>query len=226
MVKKKLILVKKKKGGKRGKKRALYSQPAGGIKFSRQPALLPAKMVVPMTYCSFVDITSNVGAFAVYDFAANGLYDPDLTGTGHQPYGFDQWTAFYTKLTVKRSRCVVKAVGITAPLVWGVTFGRGATGSTLNRADYITESSRGTWHVSGGGQNQTYTSISNFDLKITDPEFDPGSFWSTSSANPIFVYHFTIYAQSCDQASSSLLQGMIRIDYQVDLEDPVTIAHS
>jgi len=215
---------KKKKITKRRK--ALYSQPVGGIKYSRQPALLPSKMVVPMTYCSFVDITSTVGAFAVYDYAANGLFDPDITGGGHQPYGFDQWTTFYSKLTVVRSKCVVKAVGVTAPIVWGVTFGRGATGSVLNRADYITESSRGTWHVSGGGQNQTYSATSNFDLKITDPEFDPGSFWSTSSANPVFVYRYTIYVQSADQASSSLLQGMIRIDYQVDLEDPITIAAS
>lgn len=40
-------------------------------------------------------------------FSANGMYDPDVTGTGHQPYGFDQYMAQYDHYTVIGSKCTV-----------------------------------------------------------------------------------------------------------------------
>lgn len=33
-------------------------------------------------------------------FRLNSVYDPDLSGTGNQPVGFDQWAAFYNKYRV------------------------------------------------------------------------------------------------------------------------------
>jgi hypothetical protein len=33
-------------------------------------------------------------------FRLNSLYDPDFTGTGHQPYAYDQITPFYTRYLV------------------------------------------------------------------------------------------------------------------------------
>lgn len=37
-------------------------------------------------------------------FYANGLYDPDITGTGHQPQGYDQWGDLYRTATVLKSK--------------------------------------------------------------------------------------------------------------------------
>jgi len=188
--------------------------------------LLPSRTRVPMTYVDVVDLNGATGGLAHYEYAANGLFDPDITGGGHQPYGFDQWMTFYTKATVLRSNCEVKAVSTSAPMGFGVTFARAAPTSTISTLPGLIETSRGQWAVSGGVHCPPQRVISNFDLRITDPDHDPGSFWSTSAANPIFVYHFSIFAQSIDGASSSLLQGIVRIDYEVELMDPVTIAQS
>lgn len=36
-------------------------------------------------------------------YMANSCYDPDYSGTGHQPMGFDQWMAIYSRYRVHAS---------------------------------------------------------------------------------------------------------------------------
>lgn len=69
----------------------------------------------PSLKCNFVyreqnDLTVDPGAAGitgVYVFSANGLYDPNITGTGHQPTGFDQLMQFYDHYTVIASKITV-----------------------------------------------------------------------------------------------------------------------
>jgi len=61
----------------------------------------------------------NASATGQYIWSANGLFDPNVTGTGHQPMGFDQMMIFYNHYTVISSRiqCSVQnasGTGITA----------------------------------------------------------------------------------------------------------------
>lgn len=56
------------------------------------------------------------GNVVTYFFTANGMYDPNITGTGHQPLGFDQMMLMYEQCTVINSRIEVTfniAAGLT-----------------------------------------------------------------------------------------------------------------
>ena len=47
------------------------------------------------------DLNPTIGGIpASHSFSCNGLYDPDITGVGHQPLGFDQLMPFFAKYTV------------------------------------------------------------------------------------------------------------------------------
>jgi len=58
-------------------------------------APIPYKLTTSMLYSARVTLSPTLGVAAVHVFSANGTYDPDITGVGHQPRGFDQLMALY-----------------------------------------------------------------------------------------------------------------------------------
>ena len=60
----------------------------------------PTRTITQLMYTDQFDVVCTSGALSVYTFNSNGLYDPDQTGTGHQPLGFDQYAAQYNRYRV------------------------------------------------------------------------------------------------------------------------------
>lgn len=54
-----------------------------------------------------ISTVGSVPTASKYRFRLNSGYDPDVTGTGEQPYQWDQMIAMYTKYIVKRCRAVI-----------------------------------------------------------------------------------------------------------------------
>lgn len=61
---------------------------------------LPQSFITKLKYAESFSINPAVAAVGVYSFRANDLYDPNYTGAGHQPNGFDQIMALYNHFTV------------------------------------------------------------------------------------------------------------------------------
>lgn len=68
----------------------------------------PRWMHCDMKYCD--QFVTSVGGASVLDqiYRANSLFDPDRTGVGHQPRGFDQLTPLYNRYRVDAIRWDVK----------------------------------------------------------------------------------------------------------------------
>lgn len=62
-------------------------------------APIPDRMVTKLSYYQVITLTGGAG---IQDqvFSLNCLYDPDISGGGHQPRGFDQWASFYARYRV------------------------------------------------------------------------------------------------------------------------------
>lgn len=73
----------------------------------RQPTSLPDRLYVKLRYRENLAFNQTLGALADNVYRGNSLNDPDLTGTGGQPLGFDQWAAFYASYTVLGSKIEV-----------------------------------------------------------------------------------------------------------------------
>lgn len=59
-----------------------------------------------LRYSDSISLTSSTGVAGGYVFSANGLFDPDITSTGHQPVGFDQMMVSFNHYCVKRSKII------------------------------------------------------------------------------------------------------------------------
>lgn len=74
--------------------------------------------------------THATGAKQDYFFFANSLFDPNATGTGHQPIGFDQMMLFYEHYVVTRARILVEFLNDDNPAKVGVYLSPDAVAST------------------------------------------------------------------------------------------------
>jgi len=82
--------------------------------------VFPIKLKARLRYSEAITLTTGAaGIAAVNQFRLNGLYDPNLTGTGHQPLGYDQITPLYNKYKVNACRLIVfwTTPGATSDLV-------------------------------------------------------------------------------------------------------------
>jgi hypothetical protein len=73
--------------------------------------IFPPKTTKILRYCDTISLNSTSGAVVTYVIRANDLFDPDFTGTGHQPMGFDQMMLFYNHFCVVKARliCIFKS---------------------------------------------------------------------------------------------------------------------
>lgn len=70
-------------------------------------APLPAKLQVKLKYFDTWTLDPAAGVIGTYVFRANDMYDPNLTGIGHQPRGFDQLMTMYDHYVVGMSEIVL-----------------------------------------------------------------------------------------------------------------------
>lgn len=84
----------------------------------------PARLLCDLAYSDRYTLTQDgtVGntTATIQTFRLNSLFDPDLTGTGHQPYGFDQLTPIYNNYCV--TGCTIEADMTAASTAGGMGF--------------------------------------------------------------------------------------------------------
>lgn len=70
--------------------------------------LLSDRQVVKFRYYETQTFNPGVGTTSVNVYSCNGLFDPNITGVGAQPRGFDQLMALYNHYVVTDARISVK----------------------------------------------------------------------------------------------------------------------
>lgn len=67
----------------------------------------PSRARVPLRYTSYLRVNPGVLTGADTVFSLNGIFDPEISGAGHQPREYDTWATLYGKYRVYS--CTVEA---------------------------------------------------------------------------------------------------------------------
>lgn len=146
---------------------------------------------------SLTEGAAGLGADQVY--RANSLFDPDFTGVGDQPMGYDQWSAFFGLYRVRGCRYTVEIANAnTSPCLVGVLPSRNPT---LSSSSTSWMSARGVrTHVLGaitGGTNIVKFSgfIQPWDLNDQTrlQYMDDNASLGSTAANPSTVVYLHVF---------------------------------
>ena len=185
----------------------------------------PRQLTIRHKYCETVNITTSAGGLGSYVFNCNGMYDPNQTGTGHQPMYFDTCTGIYDHYTVIKSKCKF-------------TFVAKNTASAANVGGYINDDatvSIGSFNAAceaSSGKGAVIPSVSNGQQEnkvvwlywdavkafgpspVTDPNLQ-----GTAAANPTETQCFVAVIQATDLASAVACDVMVEIEYTAVWEE-------
>jgi len=151
---------------------------------------------------NFVSISSGAGVSGAYVFSANGMFDPNISGTGGQPMFFDEMMRLYNHYTVISSNCKVIFTNTTSAVSAVVGLGISGSPTPVTSIEQIIESGKVSFitllplNVSGSAATLSasvdcarFQGISRRNLAImADPDMR-----GDAASNPIEQIYFHLY---------------------------------
>lgn len=185
----------------------------------------PKQLTIKHRYVDTFNLTST-SAISVYKFAANGLYDPDITSTGHSPQYFDNLSAIYDHYTVTRSWFTLEGY-----IVPGGTTGKGCVIGVYIDDDTTTvgtsysamcEDPTANYHVVPVGNTDPFKIRASWSATEF---FGPSplandNLQGTSSANPSELSVYTVFLQDSQKgAVNCQFTGTVTITYEATWDE-------
>lgn len=178
----------------------------------------PKQMLMKHRYVENIVLQGVTGSSATYRFSANGLYDPNITGTGHQPLYFDQMATLYNHYCVIGSKITYQIQNNNSTYTLGVaTFVNDDTSLTTSTIQALAEQSAGNVRlVSAAGRGPSKIFLTK---KWSAKKMFPGSVLSnydlsaSITSNPAEQSYFDIMIQ--DPTSSVTVDAniLVTIEY-------------
>jgi len=195
---------------------------------------IPGRLNITHRYTETLRRTLSAGQLDVVDFSTNGMYDPYITGAGHQPLFFDQISALYSHYTVLRSRIKIMIVPVVASagcqsLRVCVCLNPASGGSSNMNA--AIENPRSNWvllsHLSNTFGPQNRLSLSWDAKKIFGANaLDDPNLSGTPSANPTEQSYYCIQIQDSQGAGTGAVDMIVTIEFDAQWDEPANVSTS
>ncbi len=199
---------------------------------SQQPASSFAdRALVSLDYA--VSGRTNPGVVAYNDnvFSLNSVFDPEISGGGHQPREFDTWASIYGRYRVMRVLCEIIARQRASHGLSIVLVPTNSSTALAPFTDYVNELPRAVWcGITGSSQPVVEKKVA-FDPKailgMTAGEYmadDTTSAATTTSPTQVVALHMVAY--QVDQATVLDYEYEVRLRYEVEFYDRKTLSPS
>lgn len=197
----------------------------------RTMPLFPARFRTHLRYCDSIALSTGVSVAGNYVYSANGMFDPDITSTGHQPMGFDQMMLSYEHYCVTHSTMTlnIRHTATTQSGDCGILLTSGATAST----DYQRNLEAGFLTRLRLNATPYEGSLGNLVNKMDVAKFgtvpkllDNPDYKGTIAANPVEQSYFHISVWNSDNANVGTFAIDVMIDYVAWFFEPRDLTQS
>ena len=207
-------------------RKRLRLYPANGTVGKPRP--FPTRMVVTLRYVETVGLTNSLTGVSSYNICCNSIYDPNLSGTGHQPYGHDTYATIYNQYTVLNSKIKVKPnLGTsTSGLTWAVGIEDTVTSTTaadtwMERPTYVHRKNTTAYSPDAKELSLTWNRAKLF------PREDVYRILSAPfGSNPSEIEVFNIVLQSFNAAALGTIYFTVEVEYTCELYELQALASS
>lgn len=190
---------------------------------------LPDATYMKLKYTSFITLAGT--PTASYVFAGNSCYDPDVTSTGLQPLGFDQWSAFYERYLVYGSSIKVHFLNNNnaapnANILLNVTPTDDNVARTYREWDNYPFNRSKMVGLNTGGYSGAYIKNYMSTKKIYGETHLDDVYQADVTNNPNRAWYWHIQADAFDQTSAISLSCKVEITYYVKMTQRVELTTS
>jgi len=224
-----------KKNYKRKYRRKKRSYGTGTAIAGASTTPVPKRMLVKARYCDAIVLNAPNSGTAHHTFCANGIFDPDQTGTGHQPLGHDQWSQFYEKYTVLGSKITAEFISAENGSTAVGTVGISLTENTAFSPSLTELRERGDncWGMLGSfdGKNASRKLSKTCSVKkwkgIKNLLNEDRLMGECTSANPAEQLHFQVW-QSAVRGTDDpgACEVLITLEYIIMYHTPIQVSGS
>ena len=182
----------------------------------------PLKQIRNLTYCDTVIIQSAIGdEVGTYIWSANSIADPDVSGTGHQPYGHDTLATMYTNYSVKSSVIDItftEQVSETSfqPKACGVY--NNDLSTALTDGALVREQPRCVWKVLANDDSVMVRGMYKRDSRF--PAYSQNNTGAVFGNSPLDGTRFDVFTARRVTTTAAQVIAFVKITYEVEMWDP------
>ncbi len=181
-------------------------------------------------YDSRFELTGAGGILQVHYFRANDVFDPDATGVGHQPVGFDQAMLFWEQFAVFSSKITVNFRSNTADGIRvGVFLSPDQTNPSIQELmenGYVTSdvvvgtNSIGLGYHTFKRVDMTCSNVKYFQMRSKEEYFANPNFIGTAASSPTELVYFGVFAFNHVTTSTTDVLYDVELSYDVRFQEP------
>lgn len=200
--------------------------------------LFPARFKKTLRYCDigYTLVSGALGLGGNYFFSANGLFDPDFTGAGHQPMGWDQMMLMYEQATCVSSKITVNAINASAANVYA-SFGLYLSPDTTSITSVPRLMENGYLKYKHLSPITTQASLGRLSLNCDVSAYfglqkskrslvGDVELYTTAAANPTEQVYFVVLAFDPTAVNAVTVDFNVNIEYEVIFWEPRKLTQS
>jgi len=214
------------RSSKRSRRLRKRGNSSGNVAIMRSN-IVDDRVITRLKYATLIQ--SSGSPFSEYVFTGNGLYDPDVTSTGSQPAGYDEWSLFYSRYRGLGCSISVKFINNSATIGTYVSILATpvSTGVTT-----VTDAICQPYCVWGRVGAETGNNVLSLRMNMSSGkifgqniEYDD-LFAAATSANPSRLWYFIINCSTADATTNLDMEYVVVLNYRVKFWSRISLDRS